>query len=243
MPPWAQGRWSQKTWPPILSWSVAQHGRWIVSQTSMQLTVNKFDAWRERYPQLSDTEHLEFYNTIAQAHPDQSHVDTECVDAFFNWISPRQEAVLEVGGWDGALAAAILPEHDGIQMWKNVEISHAAASNAVCRDSRYAAESPSLFRWWKYYDTTPYQIFIAAHVLEHLAWADAQDVLRSIQHCRAVYLEIPIMRYHTIRWHGYEGTHILEVSWTTVQKYMERLGFTMTKVSDLTMWGIKGGAA
>ena len=191
-----------------------------------------FNTWRAHYDQYSDAEQVAFYEMIGLQYPEQHHVQHEFVEQFFATVPHLPTHVLEMGGWDGHLAQAMLAQSPWIQTWHNVEISAPAVAHSVCTDRRYHAVTPTSFRWWRTWDWSPVEIFVAAHVLEHLKWCDVQEVLRSAQHCRALYLEIPIFHYHKLHWQDSESSHILEVSWSTVKRYLESLGFRLTRLGE-----------
>lgn len=190
-----------------------------------------FNQWRQQYAVLTDAEHATFYDEVARQYPDQYHADQRLVTQFFNTLPLQSPTVLELGGWSGALADVILKHNKNIVVWRNLEISRLATTYTICHDPRYAVEVPTSFRWWRTYDCTSFDVFVAAHVLEHLSWPDVQEVLHKFSHCRAMCIEMPLFHYFTTLWNDTESSHILDVSWRTVRRYIESLGFRADQFS------------
>lgn len=187
------------------------------------MTAVDFDAWRVSYDAMTYDDHVRFYDAVWDAYPVQQHYDTGRATAFLARVDPRR--VLELGGWRGELAAAILPEFPDIVRWRNVEVCRGAAENAACTDPRYEAIVPDAWLWERpdlvgFADT-----FVASHVIEHMRGDQLRAlfavVLPSVD---AVFLASPLDEEGQ-GWAGYHGSHILELGWRDVAALLANAGF------------------
>jgi hypothetical protein len=126
-----------------------------------------FDVWREKYDEMTledQTEfHREFYKRWTVVH---QHGDDRPVDAFFRMLNNEEKYVLEIGGWDGAAAARILPDNYNILEWRNVEFCEEAVVNPVCFDERYYGQMPEVWPWEAEY--LGFNVLFMQHVIEHM---------------------------------------------------------------------------
>lgn len=178
-----------------------------------------WDRWRARYDAMSFREHQEFNRQVSLQYPEQRCFNADAVRDFLHKTKP--ERVLELGGWDGGLAAEVLPGFPNISKWVNYDITPLAAR--VCDDPRY--ELVVVSDWpWKLPQAG--DVLIASHVLEHMLMSEIEHLL-SEWDVRAVFMDIPIGSGTPV-WHGYEGTHILEVGSTELLFRLGRLGYEVT---------------
>lgn len=185
-----------------------------------------FDVWRENYDSMSlenqSDFHREFYKRWTVVH---QHGDDRPVDAFFDGLFGPLN-VLEIGGWDGAAAARVLPMNDNIMEWYNVEFTKEAVENPVCHDARYIAEVPEVWPWETLYQG--YNVLFMQHVIEHMKHWQFEKLLQSVPDARWVFIQSPL-DMEPRSWKGYPGCHILEVGWTDIDLTMERNGFTLVQ--------------
>lgn len=185
-----------------------------------------WDNWRERYNALTDQEQRDYYNAIEKRHPNQRHFNLEAISRF---LAEREGVdVLEIGGWDGELADTILAANPRIKFWENRDICGALKARQVCRDKRYQFRVMDQFRWWESEAPPAADTLIASHFIEHISDEDALNLFRwigagAIKH---VLLDAPIDRVRLGEWGGYQGTHILTMSWAGITSALADYGFT-----------------
>jgi len=180
-----------------------------------------FDQWRADYGRMTDDQQRAFYDDLERNYPDQRHYTAALVDRFLTIASPR--SVLEMGGWKGELAGAMLARHSTIEAWTNYELSARAIAATTCRDLQYRAV-PCGFRWWTAADVPWADAFIASHVIEHLSDADCVSLLSAVR-ARHVYLEAPLHTRQTAGWAGYCGSHIMSMDWPQIDGVLRAAGF------------------
>jgi hypothetical protein len=185
-----------------------------------------FDEWRAQYDTMSLQDqsdfHREFYKRWTVVH---QHGDDRPVDAFFNMaFHAMPSRVLEIGGWDGAAAARILPHHANLLEWRNVEFTKEAVDAPVCTDSRYIAEVPEVWPWDTEYPG--YNVLFMQHVIEHMKFDQYKALLGACPDSEWVFLQSPL-DMEPRSWVGYPGCHILEVGWNQIDEFMKAQGFEL----------------
>lgn len=195
------------------------------------ITGLDWDAWRNAYPTLTYAEQQDFHSAIYAQYPEQRHYSERHCRRAINSI-PRARRIVELGGWDGALARAMLDRHASIQQWVNVELCReaAAAGRGLGYEPRYSAPELNGFYWdW---DHGPWHcdLFVASHTIEHLTSLDLAKVLASTR-ARALYFDAPLYD-KPVGWQGFTGTHILETGWTGVTALCREHGYTLAWAED-----------
>lgn len=184
------------------------------------MTTSDFDEWRRRYNRMSWAEQQAFYSRLWQDHPDQNNYDRGAVQMALWGMKPGTK-VLELGGWQGHLAADLLAEPwaANISEWTNVEVCREAVAASVCTDPRYRAISPPNFPW--HWPGLPYpDVLVASHVFEHLRLSDIEALLQRAKPSRLVVtMPLPI---NPPRWEGEYAPHILEFGWQAFDRIMRR---------------------
>lgn len=185
-----------------------------------------FDKWREQYDTMSLQDqtdfHSEFYKRWTVVH---QHGDDRPVDAFFNMFHGEPVRVLEIGGWDGAAAARILPKHGSILEWLNVEICLEAVQNAVVTDERYVAIRP--VEWpWDMGEWANYSVLFMQHVAEHMKFDQFKSLVGACVDAEWVFVQSPLPM-GAPDWTGYPGCHIIEVGWEAIDEFMSESGFDL----------------
>jgi hypothetical protein len=191
-----------------------------------------FDAWRRDYDRLSYAEHVEFYRHVAEVYPEQQHYNEPAVREFLVGVSGK---VLEIGGWKGELAAAVLPDHPNITAWLNIEIAPQAITQNVCTDPRYSVEVLDSFIWDSPMDLTPYRTLVASHVIEHMKRADVVKLLSRTRHVEHLYVDAPLPPKPSA-WDKGESSHIIEVGWIGLANLFTSYGFRQVGEMD-GKWG------
>lgn len=194
-----------------------------------------FDEYRARYDELTDDEHKAAYDEWFAKYPEQAHYTRDAVAAF---IAAHPLPVIEIGGWDGALAAEMLRAFPGLPSWDSIDICRAACRVAAQRlhaePRRFVIWHPESFRWWRNLDwrpTLPPSSIVCSHTIEHLSDADALSLIESLPNAiRAIYLESPL-KSEGQTWDGYAGSHVLTLGWNAIDEALERKGFAVASRS------------
>lgn len=175
---------------------------------------------------MTDVEHFTFADQCELSFPDQRHFHA---DPVLRWLEDKPGQILEIGGWKGELAAAVLPLAPKVTSWLNVEVSQRAIDAGVCHDIRYHAHKPDSFRWWEsgFYSRN----VIASHVLEHLSTEDVASLVAHLDYCNHWFVECPL-NDEPQSWAGYFGSHILGVGWIGLEAIFRNNGFTANWVGD-----------
>lgn len=187
--------------------------------TQPQPTAVDFDYWRQAYDIMRDDERRN-WDALCYAHfPEQAHGNGQLIDYCLELARIKslgeKPRVLEVGGWRGDHAAALLKRHDWIHSWTNIEFCEKAARTPKTDDPRYTAVVPNHFRWWGKDEVPAADLLVLSHVIEHLSPEDLKGLLEATKHIPMVYCEAPLPEVGT-NWEGYLGTHILPLSWKEV---------------------------
>jgi len=181
-----------------------------------------WNAWRGSYDEMTFADQALFYDRVFEEFPEQARFSTRVFDRFLSFIAAERLDVVELGGWDGGFAAEILPAHPEIAHWVNHEISAAAVEASVCSDPRFQGRALSDWYWQRDY---AYHLFVASHVLEHLKFADVLRVFDAT-HAYWLYLQAPLGE-EAMNWHGYHGSHILEVGWREIGEALNERGYEL----------------
>ena len=137
-----------------------------------------FDAWRTGYDAMSYADHVRTYSELWRLFPVQQHFDGHAMGMFLDQTTP--ERVLEVGGWNGELAAVMLATCPWITVWDNVEICREAVDAKICFDPRYHAVSSDRFLW-DLEGPLEYDALVMSHSAEHMRWTELRSLLERVQ--------------------------------------------------------------
>ena len=183
-------------------------------------TAIDWNAWRAAYDDMSFAEQRDFYNEVFELHPEQDRYSVEHLEMLLEHIDAAVE-IVELGGWAGAFAGAVMPGHPEIVRWRNYEISSEAVDASVFHSARY--EPIALRDWYWNYEHSA-DVFIASHVLEHLK---LRDVLATFDctDARWLFLQVPLAE-EAKDWNGYHGSHILGVGWEWLTEELEYRGYS-----------------
>lgn len=180
-----------------------------------------WDTWRESYDEWGIGRQRRFYDEVFGVHRDQERFDVRRLGWLLDVIA-GPVSVVELGGWDGGFARAMLAAHQDITSWENHEVSAAAVAGSVCDDVRYRAVALDDWYWQSAHTA---DVFVASHVLEHLRWDDVRRTFDATT-CEWMFLQVPVGSGPT-EWRGYHGSHILEVGWSTIIPELEGRGFVV----------------
>lgn len=170
--------------------------------------MNVFDQWRAAYGELTPAGHRLVASLMAMIWPVQRHYRERAVRNFLSVANPR--SVVEFGGYDGALAAAMLPECPDIESWTNYDLVEVPQ---VCEDSRYSLGP-----------LRQADALVASHSFEHITATELLDVVQGVQ-ASSVFVDSPLPQDGAVDWRGYEGTHILPLSWHDLDTLLVAQGY------------------
>lgn len=185
-----------------------------------------FDSWRESYDRTTFAQQAAFYDELACDYPKQNDYDWASVSVAL----PGIRHVTEIGGWRGELADQALAAFPLIR-WVNYEISSwAVGRGSRCDDWRYSGIALSDWPWRQW--LWPAHLFVANHVIEHMRFAQFEELSKQFVKYRRLHLQIPIPLDGGADWDGYEGTHALEVGWDEVDALLRSRGFDCTHADE-----------
>ncbi len=194
-----------------------------------------WDLFRAKYDSLAPADHAAMMAEFYPLSPVQSHFTMAAIAEFFA-VHPAR-CVIEVGGWDGAVASAILAAHPSIAHWTNYEICRLATFQFD--DPRYSA--PALaesFVWDLPLATAAYDVLFASHRLEHMKAVNVRALLARLPTVTAVYVDVPLPDDAVdYRWPGYIGSHILELGWVQFEALFAEFGFAVERRLESPVFG------
>jgi hypothetical protein len=189
-----------------------------------------WDAWRSEHASMTFADQQEFYGSVAVAHPHQQCFDLPHARSTFDHISgligflpPDWPGlnVIELGGWDGALADALV-SRDDISSWTNYDLAEVPQ---VCTSTKYRLEVLSDYFWNRNLTYVP-DVFVACHTIEHLTGAELEQLFDVLQ-VKFIYLQAPIVKQSGQTWNGYVGSHILELGWDAIDELLVARGYVV----------------
>jgi hypothetical protein len=167
-----------------------------------------FNTWRKEYPTLTYKQHQEYAAWLYENYPNQSYfggVFQEQIKGICRQDKPAR--IMELGGWNGELADAVLKVETNITAWDNFEICPSVP--AVCVDERYTHCAADDFVWNldREFD---YDMFVSSHALEHLTADDLRKLLHIVAHIPYLAFQLPFPPNGS--WAGTTCFHILELT-------------------------------
>jgi hypothetical protein len=176
------------------------------------------DAWRERYRNgdLTLADHRRLYERVAADYPNQNYYAAVPVHDFLAWSDAH--SVIELGGWDGALAQEVLPCHPDVRRWDNYEIVQVPQA---CDLPAYRFHVPDVFVWEL--QELKADAFVASHVLEHLTASDLRRLIDTLD-AEYAYVDVPLSETAN-DWKGTTTTHALELSIGEFDRAWKRNGW------------------
>lgn len=178
--------------------------------------LDALDEYRTNYDSLPFSEHQAMYERIEEVYPEQSWWNAEDCAHFLAQYRPAR--VVEIGGHDGGLAAAVLPNATSVKSWTNYEL---VESPQVCDDPRYEV---CILRDWAWSVALNADALILSHVVEHLSEARLWDLLRNLS-CPAVYVDAPLHEDVRTHWAGTETAHVLPYSMQDLDSAFSHRGY------------------
>ena len=190
----------------------------------------ELDAYRLAYEYLPFSKHQAMYRRIGEVYPEQAFWNAEDCAAFLARYRPAQ--VFELGGHDGGLAAAVLPQATSVEWWLNLEIVRCEQR---CDDPRYAAFVLTDWAW-----TYPLHCdaLILSHVIEHLSEGHVRSLIRAC-HADAVYVDAPLQEHARSSWRGSVTAHILPHSMQELDALFAEQGFSVSHAASSNQHGFE----
>jgi len=171
----------------------------------------------------------EFYRVVAIEHPEQQHFNTNAAISAFEQIDEPSFTVVELGGWDGALAYHLLDRFP-ILRWINYDI--VSVEPQVCIDRRY---HPVELDDWFWNERRTADVFVATHMIEHITDRELGELFDCLD-VDWIYLEAPLL-IDGQKWYGYRGSHILELGWKDVVAMLYERGYEPAySERDIGLW-------
>lgn len=168
---------------------------------------------------MTFAEHQAINAEWAQQYPHQQSWNAEACKKFLETRPVGR--VVELGGWDGALADRMLNEFDWIDEWVNYDLTPGVPQ--VCTDRRYRKIE---LQHWPYISQVKGDALVASHVFEHMLATEIEWLLEAWD-VESVYMDVPIGADPS-DWRGYHGSHILEVGHVELLRRCRDLGYKVT---------------
>jgi hypothetical protein len=159
-----------------------------------------------------------FYGMVLSLHPEQQSFDVKYAHEAFDHIAGENLSVIELGGWDGALAYAMMQRGD-IEVWVNYDLVRPAQ---VCDIPGYQFVKLEDYFW--NLEPQSADVFVASHTIEHLTGEELEKLF-SVLDVEYIYLDAPLPESGPVDWKGYEGSHVLELGWDEVSSMLSRNGY------------------
>lgn len=187
-----------------------------------------FEDFRADYDRMGFRSQVAFYQWVATMFPAQASFDATACRMFLDATKPS--SVCEVGGWDGGLAATVLPNASFVTSWDNHDLVHVPQ---VCFDRRYHQR---VLKDWFWKVAPQADALVASHVVEHLSVPHVEALLDCLTGYRCVFLTVPIPETEKPDWRGYHGSHVLPLSWAELRGLLATRGWTETGRLGESSW-------
>jgi hypothetical protein len=176
------------------------------------------DAWRAAYlaGTLALDDHRRLYEQILAEFPEQNYYSLPLLCRFMGWSGAK--SVVELGGWDGAMARDAMPLFSWLKRWDNYEIVDVPQ---VCVEDGYHFHVPDAFMWEQ---PIRAHAFVASHSLEHLTWEHLVALIEALDDVEHAYVDVPLHSYE-FDWQGTTTTHALTCSISQFDKEWIRQGW------------------
>lgn len=183
-----------------------------------------FDAWRKSYGKATFEEQQAFYSDVFLRYPVQRHFNLRAFQTALQEVGTDDLHVVELGGWDGALAGIMLIIYQDIGLWTNLEICREIVQHPACFDPRYEPVALRAHVWENPRQVPPADLAVATHTFEHLSLEHAMAAIEALDPSKGLYVEIPLNE-EPVNWDGYFGSHILEVGWRGFEEALFERGY------------------
>lgn len=188
----------------------------------------ELDSYRNMYDLLVFREHKEMYERIGEVYPEQAFWNAPDCAAFLERYQP--ERVVELGGHDGGLAAAVLPGAPFVSEWLNFELVDC---DQTCADYRY-----SFVVLGDWLTEVKADALVLSHVLEHLSEFQARRLIAGVD-ARAIYVDAPLLESQRSEWRGTMTAHVLPHSFTEVDALFAEHGWSVAHAAAANLHGFE----
>lgn len=187
--------------------------------------IYRLDRYRNKYDSLSFDYKIKKAGQWLKLYPEQAHFNIIPINYWLEKIVTRPVTVLEIGGWRGDLAKAVLSSFEHIRLWHNYDLI-PNNNYQKCFDNRYKLISLEKNLWNQSLDYE-YNALIATHMIEHISWKEFKELCAWIPAgILTVLFESPLPASHeNISWKGDYSSHVLEKGWEQVINEMKNQGF------------------
>ncbi len=175
------------------------------------------DDYRRDYDNLDFAGHQAFYERVGAEYPEQSWWNADACAAFLAHYQP--ETVDEIGGWDGGLAAAVLPG-SSVLGWRNFEITDVPQ---VCSHRAYTFELPDDWAWSQ---PRKADALVLSQVIEHMSEEHVHAMFSAFD-VRAIYVDTPLHPFARSDWNGSTTGHILTLSLEELDRIAAGYGYRL----------------
>lgn len=186
---------------------------------SLEIPMN-WDYWRSQYDVWPFEAHRLFYDEVFRNYPSQRYGDCDYVANNLAGKGPLE--VVELGGWNGFVAVNVLGRIPAISTWNNYDICAPAIEHSMSHERLY---SHTLSDWPWNTELHRGNAFVALHTLEHMKARDIRALLETNPQWRVACVEVPVGEADGCDWTGYNGTHILDIGWSSLIKLFGEFGF------------------
>jgi hypothetical protein len=177
---------------------------------------------------MSDDDMVEWHSRLYRDNPDQRHFNGRAIGAFFGALE-NPGRVVEIGGWDGALADAMLKDTPSIESWDNYEICREICDLQKCSDPRYRVHHARIV------EPPSCDTLVCSHVIEHMSEDEVTSLLDATD-AAALYLDTPALSGD---WSGSTSFHVLRWNRTELNDAVEARGFRMLDKCDTAWWYLR----
>lgn len=193
----------------------------------MSVIQIELDLYRDRYDSLTFAQHRAMYELIETVYPEQSFWNANACMGFMLEFAPRN--VLEIGGHDGGLAAAVLAEMPFIDSWRNLEL---VVSPQVCEDPRYSLE---VLDDWAWTQSLGGDALVMSHFIEHISETQLERLLANLD-VRCIYVDAPLLEDTPSYWGGTTTAHVLPFSFAQLDQAFGARGYHAQKCGETIRW-------
>jgi hypothetical protein len=182
---------------------------------------------------MSAFDHASFYRELHADHPNQNYFDFGSMKTFLDGI-PGDLAVIELGGYDGELAALCLDKYPRISKWDNYDLDPKGES----KRGRYTAFQLEK-QLWEEADILDADVFVASHTIEHLSEPDVRKLLSCASSVPYLFLDAPLEERMQQTWDGCTCAHKLHLTWPELEEMVCGFGYSVQRLSN-TARGFRG---
>jgi len=184
--------------------------------------LSQFNDYRKVYSSLTFNELKKQHEQWYRKYPLQSRFEKRFfVNCFKHVVKTlkRNLFVVELGGFEGALALEILKMYPTMQ-WLNVEIIKHTMKRGL-EKYRYTEHVLSEQLWREKLDLRKYDVFVSSHTLEHLSNVQVKRLFEYLilNNMQYLILDIPV-RPNGQTWYKYSGTHVLMMGSNHLKKLL-----------------------